>query len=129
MTTTDTGLLNSSPADADRIEPSDPGAPASQKSQSGIGERLLFLYLPFAAVIALTFPTTADDPFITLRYAANLVHGYGPVYNPGQHVQGFTSPLHLLIAVVAIIALSIVSLVRKARGRTFRRYSSLRNAR
>jgi arabinofuranosyltransferase len=103
MTATGTGLPNSSPADADRIDPSGPGAPASLKSQSRIGERLLFLYLPFAAVIALTFPTTADDPFITLRYAANLVHGYGPVYNPGQHVQGFTSPLHLLIAVVAYI--------------------------
>jgi arabinofuranosyltransferase len=104
VTATGTGLLSSSPEDADRIEPTDPDAPASQKSQSGIGERLLFLYLPFAAVVALTFPNTADDPFITLRYAANLVHGFGPVYNPGQHVQGFTSPLHLLVAVVAYIS-------------------------
>jgi arabinofuranosyltransferase len=104
MTAAGTGLLNSSPADTDRIESSDPAAPASQKSQSGIGERLLFLYLPFATVIALIFPTTGDDPFITLRYAANLVHGFGPVYNPGQHVEGFTSPLHLLVAVVVYIS-------------------------
>jgi hypothetical protein len=66
-------------------------------------ETLVFLYLPFLAVVLLTFPTTADDPFITLRYAANLVHGYGLVYNPGQLVQGFTSPLHLVVAVLAYL--------------------------
>jgi arabinofuranosyltransferase len=73
------------------------------RPKPALWEVLLFLYLPFLVVVLLTFPTTADDPFITLRYAANLVHGYGPVYNPGQHVQGFTSPLHLLVAVVAYL--------------------------
>ena len=64
-------------------------------------DALLYLYLPFSLVSALTFATNADDPFITLRYAANLVHGYGLAFNEGQHVQSFTSPLHLAIAVVA----------------------------
>ncbi len=63
----------------------------------------LFLYLPFLASVCRTFASSSDDPFITLRYAANLVHGYGPVFNQGQHVQGFTSPLHLVVAVVAYL--------------------------
>jgi hypothetical protein len=63
----------------------------------------LFLYVPFLVSAACAFSSTADDPLITLRYAANLVHGYGPVFNPGQHVQGFTSPLLLLVAVVAYV--------------------------
>jgi hypothetical protein len=63
----------------------------------------LFLYLPFLASVSRTFASSSDDPFITLRYAANLVHGYGAVFNPGQHVQGFTSPLHLGVAVLAYL--------------------------
>jgi len=63
----------------------------------------LFLYLPFLASVSRTFASSSDDPFITLRYAANLVHGFGPVFNQGQHVQGFTSPLHLVVAVLAYL--------------------------
>jgi len=58
----------------------------------------LFLYLPFLLSVSRAFASTTDDPFITLRYAANLVHGLGVVFNPGQHVQGYTSPLHLVVA-------------------------------
>jgi hypothetical protein len=64
-------------------------------------ESVLFLYGPFLLTVIWTFASTADDPFVTLRYAANLVHGYGLAFNPGEHVQGFTSPLHLLVAVVS----------------------------
>ncbi len=59
-----------------------------------------FLYLPFVLTVSLTFASIADDPFITLRTAANLVHGFGPVFNAGQRVQGFTSPLHLALTSV-----------------------------
>ena len=38
-----------------------------------------------------------DDPFITFRYARNLAHGEGFVYNPGLHVQSTTTPLFTLI--------------------------------
>ncbi len=78
-------------------------APSRDGLKPPIGDYLVFLYLPFLAAVTVTFPTTADDPFITLRYAANLVHGYGLAFNPGQQVQGFTSPLHLLVAVVAYL--------------------------
>ncbi len=35
----------------------------------------------------------AEDAYITFRYAANWAHGLGPVYNAGQRVMGFSSPL------------------------------------
>lgn len=38
-----------------------------------------------------------DDAFITLRYARNLLAGLGPVWNPGEPVQGYTNFLHLLL--------------------------------
>ena len=68
-----------------------------------VPELLLFLYIPFLLTLSFTFASNADDPFITLRYAANLVHGYGLSFNPGQHVQGFTSPLHLVVATGAYL--------------------------
>jgi len=38
-----------------------------------------------------------DDPFITYRYAHNLAHGLGFVYNPGEPVLSTTTPLFTLI--------------------------------
>src|SRR5512139_1123733 len=37
-----------------------------------------------------------DDPFITYRYADNLAHGAGFVYNPGERVLSTTTPLFAL---------------------------------
>jgi len=62
------------------------------------------LYLPFLVSVCRTFASGTDDPFITLRYAANIVHGFGPVFNRGEGVQGFTSPLHLCVAVLVYLA-------------------------
>jgi len=39
-----------------------------------------------------------DDAFIAYRYAENLARGNGLVFNPGERVLGFTSPLHVLVA-------------------------------
>jgi hypothetical protein len=66
----------------------------------GFPEMAVFAYVPYLLASCLAFASTPDDPLITLRYAANVVHGYGATFNPGQPpVQGFTSPLHLLEAV------------------------------
>ena len=43
--------------------------------------------------LAYYFPRTVDDMFIFLRYAENLGRGHGPVYNLGEPVEGFSSPL------------------------------------
>ena len=38
-----------------------------------------------------------DDPFITYRYAANLQHGLGFVYNPNERVLSTTTPLFTIL--------------------------------
>ena len=37
-----------------------------------------------------------DDAYITFRVIWNLLHGYGPVFNPGDRVQAYTHPLWML---------------------------------
>lgn len=39
-----------------------------------------------------------DDALISLRYAWNLAHGQGLVWNAGEHVEGITNPLWTLYA-------------------------------
>lgn len=55
-----------------------------------------------------------DDAFITLRYAKHVLMGLGPMWNTqGPRVEGFTSPLHvLLIAVVARLGVPLMSAPR-----------------
>jgi hypothetical protein len=38
-----------------------------------------------------------DDAFISFRYALNFIHGYGLVYNHGEHVLGFTNFLWVIL--------------------------------
>jgi hypothetical protein len=40
---------------------------------------------------------TIDDSYITFRYVGNLLAGNGFVYNPGERVQGTTTPLYTLL--------------------------------
>ncbi len=49
-----------------------------------LGARLLFW---------TTLPFAAEDAYITFRYAKNLAVGNGLMYNPGERVMGFSSPL------------------------------------
>ena len=44
-----------------------------------------------------------DDAFISYRYAWNLVHGSGLVYNPGQPVEGYTNFLWILMSAGAML--------------------------
>jgi hypothetical protein len=55
------------------------------------------LALPLAAALAFAAVATwlrfaIDDTLINLCYSGNLAAGYGPVFNPGEHVEGFTTP-------------------------------------
>jgi hypothetical protein len=45
---------------------------------------------------ALHYNFVADDAFIAARYARNLAEGNGLVFQPGEAVEGFTSPLWVL---------------------------------
>ena len=58
----------------------------------------------FAAAVALLVTTVvwhyawlSDDSFITLRYVSNTLMGYGPVFNVGERVQGYTHPLWFVL--------------------------------
>jgi hypothetical protein len=44
---------------------------------------------------------TVDDAYIVYRYARNLAQGHGAVFNPGERVEGYSSPLWLIPATLA----------------------------
>ena len=62
--------------------------------------RLLILWLLAAGIYAgeqayifsLT-PDPCEDAYITFRFSGNLADGYGPVFNPGERVEGYSNPL------------------------------------
>jgi hypothetical protein len=58
---------------------------------------ILFLALCFLFLISTYYNFISDDAFITFRYVKNILRGYGPVYNRGEFVEGFTSPLWLIL--------------------------------
>jgi arabinofuranosyltransferase len=45
----------------------------------------------FLSLIGLFWQFTIDDAYITFRYADNVARGLGPVFNPGERVEGYTS--------------------------------------
>lgn len=47
--------------------------------------------------VAFAWPFFSDDSFITLRYAEHLLLGHGPVWNPGDRVEGYSNLLWLLL--------------------------------
>ncbi|MFL5354494.1 glycosyltransferase family 39 protein [Archangium sp.] len=58
----------------------------------------------------LFFPMRVDDAFILLRYAENLAAGNGPVFNPGERVEGFTSPA-MVVLEAALLRLGVEPLL------------------
>lgn len=72
-------------------------------------------YLCLLAAAYSVFAETVDDPYITFRYAANVLAGHGPVFNAGERVEGFTSPLHLLLSLGLLSVLPSVDILFKAK--------------
>jgi hypothetical protein len=67
-----------------------------------IKHQSLLLIVVFSALIiaALTiafWSYTQDDVFITYTYSRNIAQGQGFVFNPGERVQGTTTPLYTLL--------------------------------
>lgn len=58
--------------------------------------------------LATYWPQINDQAFALLRYAGNLAGGRGPCFNPGEHVEGYTSPLLLLEMTLAMLAVGPV---------------------
>lgn len=76
-----------------------------------IDTRAIFLFLlAIAARLGFHLFTdfTADDAFITFRYAENIANGLGFVYNEGERVLGTTTPLFtLLLSFFSLIGMSV----------------------
>lgn len=89
-------------------------APILAVRQKVASNRLLFLVITFSVVYFLAyilnstlvvsvdgkltrFYTLFDDAMISMRYAWNLSHGLGPVWNQGEFVEGYTNPLMVLL--------------------------------
>ena len=53
--------------------------------------------LLYASTLLLMQVGVVDDAYIFLRYARNIREGAGPVFNPGEAVEGYTSPLWLAV--------------------------------
>ena len=51
--------------------------------------------------LAWTRSGTIDDAYISFRYAVNLTHGHGLVFNPGQRVEGESNPMWVLLLAAA----------------------------
>jgi hypothetical protein len=74
-----------------------------------------YIYYVYRYIVATSFViggTTYyvlfDDAMISMRYAYNLAHGLGPVWNAGEHVEGFTNPLW--VGIMALVHLLPVGL-------------------
>src|SRR5437868_3644445 len=73
----------------------DPSSPPPQ-SRAGMATFILA-----AALVPLAYAWYTnhiwEDFFITFRHSQNLCEGHGLVYQPGERVHGFTSPLGTLV--------------------------------
>jgi arabinofuranosyltransferase len=56
----------------------------------------------FASLVVIERGWIHDDAFISFRYASNILDGHGPVFNLGDHVQGFTHPLWLGVLTIGL---------------------------
>jgi len=57
----------------------------------------------FGVITAISKQWLCDDAFITFRYFANLVHGSGIVFNPGERVEGYTNFLWGIWGALALV--------------------------
>ena len=105
-----------------KLEPIKPprGTAVLPKSAPNARARLLRLaqfvpYLLLACTAYSMFAETVDDPYITFRYAANVLAGHGAVFNVGERVEGYTSPLHLLLSIGMLTVAPSVDILFKAK--------------
>jgi hypothetical protein len=64
-----------------------------------------FIYrTSFVTESGVRFFCLFDDAMVSMRYAWNLSHGQGLVWNPGERVEGYTNPLMTLIMTAATAA-------------------------
>ena len=91
------------------------------------GKRSLLIEAAFlSATIALMvgvalvhFDWTHDDAYISLRYTRNLASGLGPVFNPGERVEGYSDFLWVVLLVPSAWLQADLALTAKVLGLVF----------
>jgi hypothetical protein len=74
---------------------------------------IVFITILMRGILVYLSDFTADDAFITFRYAENIALGKGFVYNPGERVLGTSTPLFtLILAFFSQIGLPIIWVAR-----------------
>jgi arabinofuranosyltransferase len=70
---------------------------------------LVALVVPviFVVIMGWQHRWTSDDGFINFRYVDQIQHGNGPVFNAGERVEAFTSPLWLAVLLVLDLVLPV----------------------
>ncbi len=75
--------------------------PASPPRRTALPAWLPWALLAVACALfvwhAATSAFVQDDSYITYRYARNIVRGLGPVFNPGERVEGYTNFLWMML--------------------------------
>src|SRR5262245_39692929 len=68
-----------------------PGKSAPEPAQRVVWRENLLIIVAALLVTGAVYVSAwvSDDAFLTLRYVWNTVNGYGPVFNVGEHVQGY----------------------------------------
>ncbi|WP_410587273.1 hypothetical protein [Amycolatopsis sp. lyj-23] len=66
---------------------------------------VLALTLGLSLLHQLLFATVSEDALVTFRYAQNIADGNGPVFNPGERVEGYTNFLWLVLVALPRAAL------------------------
>ena len=64
-----------------------------------VGSGVIIAYM---ALVAVYWTQVNDDAFITFRYSKFLTLGHGPYFNVGEHVEGYTNFLMMLLMAGAI---------------------------
>jgi hypothetical protein len=88
-------------------------------SSSRRGEHLAAVLCVACGLVALAYALfryrdfVHDDTYITLRHARHWLEGYGPVWNPGERVEGYTS--FLMLALVTALGAAGLDLLVAAR--------------
>ena len=62
--------------------------------------KILSVLLCFAVYCAVSFDMInlpIDDVYVSLRYVWNFIHGNGLVFNPGEHVEGYSNPTWIFL--------------------------------
>ncbi|MGD0882816.1 MAG: hypothetical protein ABSB09_14720 [Acidimicrobiales bacterium] len=72
-------------------------SPSGRPSRRFLQAAVLALPVLFLAVVAWTHRSMFSDGFIYLHVVQNILAGHGPVFNEGQRVEAFTSPLWTLV--------------------------------